>query len=224
MSRQGILSRVWDVLPEVRMPSLGRKVDIPVHVIHNSPDAEDYFFIFDFEQFVERSRTGLFVQPRLLIWAGRDDFDRRTFARHVRLAFAREFDAARDALDAGKRRGGGWLTWERAEWLPSEGVIALFVLGLATSALSATGRALLGLIPRPRWMRGNSAEERLETEILETQERVDVALAGLKVELHMDLYRHAWRGQPGGRLTGMDYDAWPLPVSVMECLDIAGSN
>ena len=217
----GLLDRGRNALPRIALPELGRSVDIPVYLVHNSPDPEDYFFIFDFEQFVERSRTGLFVRPRLMVWAGRDDFDRRTFARQVRVAFTEEFDAARRALDEGaRRRGGGWLTWERANWLPAEGVVALFLLGLATSVLSATGRALLGLVPRPRWMRGKSAQERLETEIAASQERVDVALADLKVALHMNLYRNAWRGKAGGRLTGMHYDAWPLPASVRMHLDI----
>ena len=78
------LDRLKDQLPVVKAPTLGTTVDVPVYVIHNSADAEDYFFIFDFEQFVERSRSGIFVRPKLKVWAGRNDFGRGAFARQFR--------------------------------------------------------------------------------------------------------------------------------------------
>ena len=76
----GVAERLASIsLPE--LPRLGREAVIPVYVVHNSGDAEDYFFIFDFEEFVVRSREGVFVRPRLRVIAGRDDFDRADFAR-----------------------------------------------------------------------------------------------------------------------------------------------
>ena len=223
--RSPLLSRLRNALRGVRLPSiewptLGRVTDIPVYVIHNSGEADDYFFIFDFEQFVERSREGAFVRPRLKVWAGRDDFDRRLFARQFRQSFAREFDAARAALEAeddGKR---GWFGWLRSLDL---GAFELSPTILAANVLlllaTTTGRVVSAMLPLPRWGRSGNEAEALERSIEETQAKVDAALAGLVVTLHIDLYRHAWRGCRGGRLTGMDYDAWPLPGYVSEHLD-----
>ncbi|MEM9795146.1 MAG: hypothetical protein AAF919_01565 [Pseudomonadota bacterium] len=212
--------RLRGVIPEIRLPELGRRVEIPVHVIHNTTDPEDYFFIFDFEQFVERSRAGVFARPVVKIWAGRSDFDRRAFARQFRQAFARDFDAARATLDAESRKR-GWFGW-----LPAPTDLVGLASTLATNvvlliALSA-GRAVFGQLSLPGWLRRRGERERLEAAIADTQGHVDAALERVEIVLHMDLYRHAWRGARGGRLTGMDYDAWPLPASVAQYLDIEG--
>ncbi|MEM8849000.1 MAG: hypothetical protein AAGE03_03085 [Pseudomonadota bacterium] len=222
MTRPRLTDRLADraraALPRFALPEIGRAVEIPVYVIHNSPDAEDYFFIFDFEQFVERSRAGLFARPKLKVWAGRDDFDRRSFARQFRQGFAREFDMARalPAEESSKKRG--WLGW-----LPAPTDLIGLASTLATNvvllvALSA-GKLVFGEWRRPGWLQRRSEAEALEAAIAETQGKVDAALERVEIVLHMELYRHAWRGKPGGRLKGMDYDAWPLPHSVARHLD-----
>ncbi|SFJ29254.1 hypothetical protein [Jannaschia pohangensis] len=216
---RGLFEKGREALPALALPEFGRAVEIPVYLIHNSADAEDYFFIFDFEQFVERSRAGLFARPRLKVWAGRSDFDRRTFAKAFRRSFAQEFDAARAQLEAEGNGGKGWFGWFRSP----EGLMSL--VGTLTAniflmvALSA-GKAILGDVRLPGWMRRKSTQETLESSIAETQAKVDAALQKVEIVLHMDLYRHAWRGQRGGRLTGVDYDAWPLPGFVERHLDI----
>ena len=53
-----------------------REVAIAVYLIHNSRDPGDYFFVFDFEEFVARSKSGVFAPPALRVFAGRDDFNR----------------------------------------------------------------------------------------------------------------------------------------------------
>ncbi len=92
------------------MPQLGRMIDIPVYLVHNSDDPEDYFFIFDFELFVEQSRQGLFVRPKLQVWPGRDDFNRPQFAGQFRESFTQEFDLARAALE-NSNESSGWFSW-----------------------------------------------------------------------------------------------------------------
>ncbi len=214
-----LADRARAALPRLTLPEIGRAVEIPIYLIHNSPDPEDYFFIFDFEQFVERSRAGLFARPKLKVWAGRDDFDRRTFAREFRKGFAREFDIARAMLAEEESKGRGWLGW-----LPGPSDLVGLASTLATNvvllvALSA-GKMIFGEWRRPGWLQRRSEAEALEAAIAETQGKVDAALARVEIVLHMDLYRHAWRGQPGGRLTGMDYDAWPLPHFVAQHLEL----
>lgn len=214
------VDRVRGTLPEFEWPTLGRQVDIPVYVIHNSADAEDYFFIFDFEEFVERSREGIFVRPALKVLAGRSDFSRTLFARQFREAFAREFDAARQALQAEKKKGQGigWLGWDLGFDAVSS-LVASFVANVVLLLALTTGRAVLNLLPIPGWARGKSKDVKLEDQIDATQQKVDEALERIDVTLHRDLYNHAWRGQAPGPLTGMDYDAWPLPGHVASHLE-----
>lgn len=216
---RGIGARVRAVagaaLPE--MPKLGRVVELPVYVIHISGAAEDYFFIFDFERFVEASRQGVFVRPALKVWAGRDDFNRRVFARQFRESFAREFEAARAALAAQPEKKRGWLggvpEFFRGIAAPSlPGMLANLVLLVATSA----GTKVLAQILPGNWFRDKSDAETLEEAITQTQGKVDAALGALDIALHMELYTHAWRGQTPGRMTGLDYEAWPLPDYVRQ--------
>lgn len=201
------------------LPPLGREVALPVYLIHNSPDAEDYFFIFDFEEFVEQSRQGWFVRPKLQLWAGRADFNRRAFAREFRQSFAQEFELARQELAAQKDVKKGWFGglpgFFRDIAAPSiPGVLANLVLLVALSA----GTKVLAQILPSGWMRQKTDAQKLEHGIEETKDKVDAALGQIQITLHMDLYRHAWRGQAPGRLTGVDYDAWPLPGYVQRHL------
>ncbi len=212
--RRSIKDRLLDQLPSVKMPTLGKTVDIPVYVIHNSADAEDYFFIFDFEQFVERSRSGMFVRPRLKVWAGRSDFARGRFARQFRESFAREFEAARKAMSAGADKGGsGWFSWSMGlDIIPN--FVAHVVLLVALSA----GKMVWSALPLPGFLRGKSDGEKLERSIEDTQTKVDRALEEMEVTLHQVLFEHAFKdGAPGSRRE-MDHDAWPLPDFVSQHL------
>ncbi|WP_342075245.1 hypothetical protein [Yoonia sp. SS1-5] len=206
---RGIKDRLLNQLPEVKWPTLGKTVDIPVYVIHNSADAEDYFFIFDFEQFVERSRQGMFVRPKLQVWAGRNDFARGAFARQFRESFTHEFEAARVALGSEKDNGRGWFSWSMGfDLLPS--FVAHVVLLVALSA----GKMVLSALPLPGFLRGKSDAEKLEGKIDEMQTKVDQALGDMQVVVHRDLRKHAyWHAQM--RAAGqVDEDAWPLPAFV----------
>ena len=223
---RSLTEKLRDAWPGLRMPTLGKTVDIPVYIIHNSADAEDYFFIFDFEQFVERSRSGMFVRPRLKVWAGRNDFARRRFARQFRESFAVEFEAARAALAAGKTRDMGWFGQALGFGLGAAsqtvpGFVALQLLRVATSA----GGAIWSLLPnRPRLRPRKSDQEKLEDSISETQSKVDAALAAMQVTLHPALHRHAWRGATSGPRAGMDSDVWPLPDFVARHLETGRST
>lgn len=210
---------VWNALPEVTMPSLGREVEIPVYVIHNSADPEDYFFLFDFEVFVERSKEGMFVRPKLRVWAGRDDFDRVLFARQFRQSFAHEFDWMRAELtrkNASKKMG--WLSWDLGVDLAGALVANLAAYLMILVAMGA-GKAFAGMLSLPKWMQGKSAQAKLEDEVEGLKGQVEAALKNIEVVLHRDLYAHAYRGQEGGPVSGMDFDAWPLPAYVMAHFD-----
>lgn len=210
------LGRLTAQMPKLDLPELGRTAEIPVYVIHNSPDPEDYFFLFNFEEFAARSKGGMFVRPKLKIWAGRSDFSRRVFARQFREVFAQEFDVMRATLASSKKRGNwGWVDLEIPGLSLASNVIANVVLLLALS----TGRALFGSLGLPAWMRGKDAGVKLEDEIEDTKKRVEDALSRIDIALHRDLYAHAYRAGSPGKLTGMDYDAWPLPAFLAEHLD-----
>ncbi len=222
MMGRGIRERLWDQLPQVKMPTLGKIVDIPVYLIHNSADAEDYFFIFDFEQFVERSRTGMFVRPKLKVWAGRHDFGRAAFARQFRESFAQEFDAARAALAAGGGKKNGWFSWSLGKDLLG-GAVSGFVANIVLLVAMSAGKMVWSALPLPGFLREKSDGEKLESNISETQTKVDTALAGMEVTLHRELYDHARKFGPISQ-RDMDYDAWPLPAFVRNHLTENGST
>ena len=43
------IGKLQEAVQGFELPKFGTEVEIPVYVVHNSLDAEDYFFIFDFE-------------------------------------------------------------------------------------------------------------------------------------------------------------------------------
>lgn len=191
------------------LPTLGREVEIPVYMVHSSDDPEDYFFLVDFEDFVERSRGGIFLRPVLRIFAGRSDFSRAQFARAFRAVFATEFDRMRAELAAGKGRR-GWLDWDigaTAIMGAVGGLVANLVLAVALQA----GRSIFGQVRLPRVLRGKSAEARLSDEIERTTRQVETALERIEVTLHPELYDHAFRGVDRPPILPLDRDAWPLP-------------
>ncbi len=211
-----LTGRLRGMLPELRLPEFGREVEIPVFLIHISPDAEDYFFLIDFEQFAEKSTEGLFVRPKLKLWAGRDDFSRATFAAHFREVFQAEFDRMRAELASGKQKR-GWLTWGDAL-----GIVPNLVGGLLANLLlmiaASTGKALFGQLV-PTWMKGKSDAAKLEARIDDLRSAAEKALAKVDVALHRELYDHAFRDGPRGPVSGIDRDAWPLPAHVRVHLD-----
>ncbi len=215
---KAIRARVREAVSDIKLPKLGSEADIPVYMVHNSTDPEDYFFLFDFELFVDRSRAGIFVKPKLKIWAGRDDFDKIAFARSFRQTFAREFDRMRADVGKRKRSNAGWLTWDLGQSIATQilsNLVAYVVILLATGA----AKALTALLPVPDWLRGKSEEAKVQDRVEALQARVDATLETVEVTLHRDLYLHAWRGAPGGRTAGMDYEAWPLPGHVQAHLE-----
>ncbi|KAJ55942.1 hypothetical protein ACMU_09255 [Actibacterium mucosum KCTC 23349] len=204
--------RLLDRLDRIQLPSLTKEVPVAVYVIHNSRDPEDYFFLFDFEEFVSASNAGFFARPKLHLFAGRDDFSRLKFARQFREVFATEFDNMRNALAQQKKSGSGWLSfgWDlgAATLLSLRGVIPTLVLG---SALAVGGSL---------WMlfgRGKSSAKRAVTaqsvgeEIEKTKSQVEDALTRIEVTVHPELHDFAWRDGPRGPIGGMDRNAWPLP-------------
>ena len=204
------LKGIRDQLPGLELPSLTRDAEINVYLIHTSAEPEDYFFLFDFEEFADRSKAGLFVRPAIRIFAGRDDFSRVTFARQFREVFAREFDRMRAELGAAKGKR-GWLNWNLGVSAVDliGGLVANLVLAVALSA----GKAVLGRIALPKILQGKTAEAKLADEIERTQGQVEAALQRIDVTLHPELAEHA-RALGHGRAAGLDRDAWPLPAYV----------
>lgn len=201
------------------MPTLGRTVEIPVYVVHNSDKVEDYFFIFDFEEFVERSGEGIFVRPKLKVWAGRDDFDRSAFARQFREGFAAEFEAARAALTVGQQKKGGWFTWLDVLNNEVAGVAALFVANVILLVALSAGRLVLSAVVPRGLLKGKSEAAKLEDSIEATKGKVDEALARIEVVLHRDLAVHAFYGELPEAMEEVTFDDWPLPEFVSRHLE-----
>lgn len=212
------LSDLRGRLSEFTLPALGREVVIPVYLVHMAPDPEAYFFIFDFEEFVERSRTGVFVRPKLKLWAGRDDFSRAEFARQFRVSFGREFEVARLAL-SGQKKSSGWFGWLRGTGSDLFGAsIAQFAANVVLLVALSAGRMVLSQILPAALSRAKSDEAKLEQSIEDTKQKVDTALRDFDVTLHADLYFHAFGARPHSAFEGMDFDAWPLPDFVQKHL------
>lgn len=211
-------------VPTFGWPTLGRTVDIPVYVVHNSPDPEDYFFIFDFEQFVEMSRGGAFVRPKLQVWVVRDDFDRAAFARQFRTSFAKEFEAARHALAQEQTsKKVGWFSWlQKSDLLGLN--LATFTANVVLLVGLSAGKMVWSALPLPTLWTKKSDQAKLEESIQDTQAKVDTALQGMDVRLHRDLWTHAYKGTAPGRMTGIDKDAWPLPEFVTTHLNAETST
>ena len=206
-----------DWLGALELPKLTKEAEIAVYMVHNSMDPEDYFFLFDFEEFAERSQTGLFVRPALRIFTGRDDFSRTRFAAQFREVFQAEFDRMRGALADGKGKR-GWLSWSFMGNSALElvgGLVANLVLAVALSV----GRRVFDGVEWPRLLRGKSAEAKLADKIDETKSRVEDALTRIDVTIHRELYDHAYRDGMLGKISGMDRDAWPLPAYVRTHLE-----
>ncbi len=203
---------------DLTLPEMTREVEIAVYLVHNSIDPEDYFFLFNFEEFVEKSKAGLFVQPVIRIFAGRNDFSRTLFARQFREVFAAEFDRMRAQLAASKKGKFGWLSFGGAFELLS-GFVGNMVLHIA---LSAGGKVLdqvgLGAI-----VKGKSDEAKLRDEIEQTKSQVEVALQRIEITIHRELYDHAYLDGYLGKISDMDREAWPLPAYVRAHLD-QGTN
>lgn len=201
------------------LPTLGRVVVIPVYVIHNSDKVEDYFFIFDFEEFVERSGEGIFVRPKLKVWAGRDDFDRSDFARQFRESFTAEFEAARAGLSKGKTKKAGWFSWMDGFAVGWDGVAVMFVANVILLVALSAGRFALSAFVPSSLLQGKSDAAKLEDSIDATKAKVDEALARIEVVLQQDLALHAFYGDLPEHLAGAALDDWPLPGFVATHLE-----
>lgn len=210
--RRGVAD-LWNVLPE--RPDLMSRVDLPVYMIHMAPGPDDYYFVFDFEELVARSREGGFVRPRIRLYAGRDDFDRQVFAGYFRQSFTREFDAMRKA-QASQQQGGWFDRAQEGVWQAGSawGAMSLIVLWLALSA----GKAVMPRFRLPRLLHRRSKEAQLESEIETLKGQVDAGLAAMQVTLHPELQLHAMaRGAPGDP-EALDLSGWPLPGFVTQAL------
>lgn len=219
-SPKDLLNRAKEALPQIELPQIGQEVALPVYVIHNSIDPEDYFFIFDFERFVEATQQGWFVRPSLDIWAGRDDFSRLRFATQFRESFAREFDIARAQLAQQSSKPEGWFGYLSRSFRELRGAsVSELVANVVLLVALSTGRAVLTQILPKGWLGAKSDETRLEEGIASTREKVDEALVNIKISLHPELYDHAHRDGPRGPNARLDRDAWPLPDYVRQHLN-----
>ena len=72
-------------------------VDIPGFVLPTGPHEDDYFLQFEFNEVLKRLSSGTLVRPRLVIFAGRDDMNRKLLADRINTNFTRAFEAAKNS-------------------------------------------------------------------------------------------------------------------------------
>jgi hypothetical protein len=233
----GSLSKAKDYLPEMpSLPSLkiGRERAFHVHVIHTSGDPESYYFAFDFHEFFEGSKeAGMLTRPVFQVVAGRDDFDRRIFARQMRESFSEGFEEMRRADAEAKRRAaadakkGAWGIgiFDMIEMGVMSVVTGAFILPLIYLMLG-----LLGLGAVLEFVENLTAklkapfakkEATIEEEIDGARGRVDAALMGLKIEIDLDLWVNAMgpgyaeaHPEEAAKVRAASADGWPLPADV----------
>ena len=210
----GAFSALGSVLPNFPEISLTRDADVTLYMVHHSGDPEDYTFLIDFSTFMAERQLGTFSRPVLKIWAGRSDFDRARFARQLREAFSAEFQKLR-ASDPSP----GWASSAGAELARMGDYLALMLLYAAVVSARTVTKLVLtatGLQGVANWIQGGEPNAKVDAEINEKKRVIDAALERIEIKLHRDLYRHAYIGLAPGPLTGMDYDAWPLPDFVQD--------
>jgi hypothetical protein len=216
-------ARVLGAATQVELPSLprlAREVSVPVYMIHNSADAEDYFFIFDFEEFVEQTRIGVFVRPRLEVWAGRLDFTRHRFARQFRESFAREFEAARAHLAQEQAKPRGWFGFFADQFRELRGAtLQAYLANLMLLVATTAGTKILAQVMPAGWLAGKSDTQKLEASIGNVKAKVDEALAKLEIRVHPQLCDHAMRVGGKVKRSEIERDAWPLPHAISAHLE-----
>jgi hypothetical protein len=223
----------WPSMPSFK---IGRERAFPVHVVHNSGNPEDYFFSFDFDAFFEGSKdTGMFTRPVFHVIAGRDDFDRRIFARQMRESFSEAFEEARAkdaeakrlAAKAKKREGlGGFdildmIALGVGSIVSGAFILPLVYLMLGLLGLSAVMEFLESLLAKLKAPFAQKKEASLEEEIEGARGRVDAALANLSITLDWDLFVNAMgpgyveaHPEEAAEVREQSADGWPLPADI----------
>ena len=232
------ITRAREALPELpAMPNLSlmSEAEIPVYVVHQSGDKEDYVFFFDFEKFMRESQQGMFVRPVLKVWTGRSDFERINFARSMREAFTRQFAHMQDELltrieeEKNAKKSWGWFDLGLGVDIGlalGGAFLQTILLALAVTRGKAALTEILLHIPS-LFRKSDTPEERLDklhTEIEAKKKVIDVALTEIKITLHRDLYTHAYPEGPAGAMTWIDVDSWPLPEHVQKHMNSTESG
>ena len=144
---------------------------VTAFMLPTGPDAEDYIIAFDLDDMFDNLKSGIFVRPKLEVWAGRAaGFDLDKFGQRLKDHFVRQFNAFRESqiragevatidLEADKNqsardiadKASGSVRWIRRGWrLTSIGFIVwpLLPLGLIFLAIGIGSMShLVSLIP-----------------------------------------------------------------------------
>ncbi|MEM8849001.1 MAG: hypothetical protein AAGE03_03090 [Pseudomonadota bacterium] len=178
---------------------------VSVWLLHPDERPDYYETVFDFADFVEKTRERA---PRLIVWTGRLDLDEAGLRGTLRRIVSAEIDAARAQLASGGeaaadrevRQGMGLVLT-----LAAQGTLLAMRATPAGLAMSALLGASGLLIARDREPPDADAPARLEAEIARVQAATDAALERMELRLHPDLAAE-----------GGDAEAWPLPQAVRD--------
>ena len=68
-------------------------------MLPTGPGIEDYVFVFSLEEMLDNLKSGVFVRPKIVVWAGRvGDFNVEHFIDELEQDFVRQFNEAQGSL------------------------------------------------------------------------------------------------------------------------------
>ena len=73
---------------------------VPAFMLPTGPYAEDYVFVFQIEEMLANLKSGVFVRPKIEIWAARDSgYNLEHFVEELEQDFIRQFNETREELE-----------------------------------------------------------------------------------------------------------------------------
>ena len=86
--------------PKVAFSKIFPECPVPAFMLPTGPYAEDYVFVFQIEEMLDNLQSGVFVRPKIEIWAARDSgYNLEHFIEELEQDFVRQFNETREELE-----------------------------------------------------------------------------------------------------------------------------
>ena len=85
--------------PRVAFSKIFPECPVPAFMLPTGPYAEDYVFVFQIEEMLDNLQSGVFVRPKIEIWAARDSgYNLEHFIEELEQDFVRQFNEVQESL------------------------------------------------------------------------------------------------------------------------------